>query len=163
MRQKGVMWPIAVAIILAITVGVNFWVLHLAGSDPSFAVEPDYYRKAVHWDDEMAQQRANAALGWTLAPRIAGIAPDGEAPLVVALTDSSGRPVTGATVRVTALHVARASHTLQAALVPDASDAYRAELPLVRPGWWELHFDVSRGGERFTAIRRIDVPAAPHT
>ena len=37
----------------------------LATSDASFAVEPDYYQKALHWDATVAQRRENARLAWS--------------------------------------------------------------------------------------------------
>ena len=47
-------WIAAVVLILGTTVAANFYVMHLAGDDPSFAIEPDYYDRALHWDDELA-------------------------------------------------------------------------------------------------------------
>ena len=48
-------WPIGVATILASTVVANIIVMQIANDDPSFAVEPDYYRKAVNFDATMAE------------------------------------------------------------------------------------------------------------
>ena len=62
--KPGMGWPIGVTVILGATIAVNLWVMKIANSDPSFAIEPDYYRKAVHYDSTMAQQRLNASLGW---------------------------------------------------------------------------------------------------
>ena len=52
--------------VLALTVAGNLWVMRIANADPSFSVEPDYYRKAVDWDSTMAQRARNEALGWQL-------------------------------------------------------------------------------------------------
>ena len=151
--RTGRGWPIAVAVILGATVALNLWVARLAGSDPSFAIEPDYYQKALHWDDEMAQQRANEALGWRLEPALAPIDRAG-ARLTVRLTDRAGAPLSGATVTVQALAVARASRSVHATLAPGAGD-YGAVLPLHTDGEWELRFEARRGAERFTAVRRL--------
>ena len=55
--KRGLWWPIAVAAILATTVAANIWVMMIANDDPSFAIEPDYYRKALAWDTTLAQSR----------------------------------------------------------------------------------------------------------
>ena len=51
--KRGMGWPIGiVAILLAGVVG-NLAVIVITKDDPSFSVEPDYYRKAVDWDERM--------------------------------------------------------------------------------------------------------------
>ena len=40
--------------------------VYVATSDGSFAVEPDYYQKALHWDDARSAAAENAGLGWTV-------------------------------------------------------------------------------------------------
>ena len=158
---RGIGWPIGVAAILAVTVGVNIWVAVIAGDDPSFAVEQDYYRKAVSWDSTLAQQRANERLGWQLVPALGSVPPGGTTPLTVRLVDSTGAPIADATVRVSAFYNARAGTVLEATLAPDAQ-GYEARLPIRHTGAWELRFDVRRGGERFTAVSRVDaVPSGP--
>lgn len=161
--SRGLAWPIGLAVILAISVGANMFVFHLASDDPSFAVEPDYYRKAVQWDDELAQRRRNAELGWraaaTLAAAREGAAGGDATELRVRLTDSAGAPLDGAAVSVEALAIDRASQvatfTLAAASDP-AGGVYSAMLPAARAGRWELRLVATRGGERFTAVERLE-------
>ena len=43
--RRGLGWPIAMSVILAGTVALNFWVMHLARSDPSFAVGTARYQR----------------------------------------------------------------------------------------------------------------------
>ena len=64
-HQRGRAWPIAIAGILFAGIASNVGFAILASSDPAAAVEPDYYRKAVAWDQEMAQEERNIALGWS--------------------------------------------------------------------------------------------------
>ncbi len=72
--NKGVGWPIGVATILVLVVAANVWVAIIANRDPSFAIEPDYYAKAVAWDSSMAQARHNATLNWSLTPTLGAFA-----------------------------------------------------------------------------------------
>ncbi len=154
--KRGTGWPIAMGVILASTVGVNLWVAHLANSDPSVAVEPDYYDKAIHWDDHMAQVRQNEALGWTVAPSLSPIVADSGAQLQVALHDRAGRPLDGAQVAVTAVNNLTASEPLAATLTARGEGMYTVHLPMRQTGLWELRFDVKRGTDHFTADVRLD-------
>ncbi len=157
--KSGMGWPIAMTAILATTVVANFGVLYVADHDPSFVVEKDYYQKAVHYDDEIDQELRNQKLGWTLQPTVAPIAPNGSG-VNVRLSDAGGRPLGGATVRVSALFNARAGDVLDATLsaVAPGSNDYFARLPMRHAGEWELRFDATRGSDHFTAVRRVDVP-----
>lgn len=158
--KRGAWWPIGMATILALTVGANFWVLAVANDDPSFAVEPDYYHKALHWDDEMAQQERNIVLGWRLTPTLAPFGAHG-ALLTVQLTDSTGAALAGATVRVSALSIARAGRVLDATLAATPGSEYAATIPVDRAGEWELRFEAVRDGQRFTAVRRLEATPLP--
>jgi nitrogen fixation protein FixH len=147
-------------VILAATVMLNFYVMHLARSDASFAVEPDYYARAVHWDDELAQRSRNAALGWRLSPTLSRDGSDG-VHVRVRLSDAGGRPVVGASLEVEAFAIARSAQvqrmTLASAGDP-AEGAYDGRLALSHPGQWELRVSVTRGEERFTAVHRVEAP-----
>ena len=158
--KRGAWWPIGIASVLAITVGANFWVLAVASDDPSFAVEPDYYQKALHWDDEMAQQERNASLKWQLTPALAPFGSRG-AVLTVHLADSTGAALTGVKVTVAALANARANRVVDATLVAGPHDSYAVVLPISRAGEWELRFEAIRGADRFTAVRRVEATAQP--
>ncbi|HEY0971649.1 MAG TPA: FixH family protein [Gemmatimonadales bacterium] len=156
-RGRGLGWPIGIAIILAIGVAANIYMMRLAAGDPSFAVEPDYYRKAVHHDDVMAQRSRNAELGWTLEPEVASGAP-GAATLRVRLADAEGDAISGATLSVEAFPIARSGDVVRATLVASAEGGdYAVELPVRHAGRWELRFDASRGGDRFTAVERVEI------
>ena len=158
--KRGTLWPLGIGAVLVGTMGVNVWMLAVAGSDPSAVVEADYYRRALAYDGELAQARANVALGWTLAPPLAPVGAARRARLVVALRDRDGRPVDGATLRVEGFAIARSATVVGAALVSRGGGRYEASLPVAAMGLWELRFAARRGTERFTAEARLDaVPA----
>lgn len=157
--KRGLQWPIGIALVLILSAGSNIWVALIAAHDEAFAVEPDYYQKAVHFDDEMALRAGSAKLGWRVIPTLALGVPGQSGSLDATVTDSSGTPITGATVQVLAMHNARASHQLTATLLDAGEGRYRAPLDAVRPGEWELRFLVTRGTVRFAVRERVD--AAP--
>jgi len=151
-------WIAAVVLILGTTVAANFYVMHLAGDDPSFAIEPDYYDRALHWDDELAQRERNARLGWRAAPTLDAASAPGT--VHVRLADAAGVPVRDATVRVSAFPIARSAQLAEATLSPLADGAYAAPFPVQRSGAWEVRVEAVRGEDRFTSVHRLDVPAA---
>ncbi|RMG12758.1 MAG: hypothetical protein D6731_13340 [Planctomycetota bacterium] len=150
-------WTLAIVSLLGFGVFVHGVLLAYALSDPSAVAEPDYYAKALAWDEHLRQEAQNRALGWRLevsaTPR-----PSGQR-LFVRLLDRDGRPLAGAKVHVLAFHKARRAESIEVEL-PEVSGGYAAELPARRPGLWELRFACQHGGQRFT-LRTEHSFAAP--
>jgi nitrogen fixation protein FixH len=142
-------WPLVIAGALVLHVAAMMVMVWISTSDASYAVEPDYYAKALAWDDRRAQDRANTELGWVL-DFVVEPAPAGQDPrLRVTLVDDAGAPVTGAVVSVEAFSNIRRDHVLTATLTATA-DGYEASLPMRGNGRWEFRFEVTRGDELFT-------------
>ncbi|MCC6317896.1 MAG: FixH family protein [Gemmatimonadaceae bacterium] len=154
-------WPAGIATVLGLTVAGNVWMMAVAGSDPAFAVEPDYYRKAVTWDAHMAQARANAALGWSAQARLELAQPGAPGRIAVTLRDRVGSMIAGASVRVEAMHNARASRRLEVALGARAPGEYSAAIDADRPGEWEVRISAEAGAQRFTETLRLTVSRPP--
>lgn len=153
--KRAQLWPIAIVLVLLITVGANLWVMRIASADPSFAIEPDYYAQAVRWDSTLAQQARNRALGWRLEPTLRRDA-GGGADLRVRVVDAGGVGIHDATVLVTAFAVARSARRMEIALVPGL-DGYSGHVDAAKAhaGRWELRFDVRRGADRLTSTQRV--------
>jgi len=154
--KRGTWWPIGITTVLATTVAANLWVMRLANDDPSFAIEPDYYRKAIMWDSTLAQERQDSILGWRLTPKLHIMSATGKARLSVTLTDATGAPISGAVVKVAALPVARANEVHEATLAADGASEYATQLDARRQGRWELRFDVRAGSTHFTDVARVE-------
>jgi nitrogen fixation protein FixH len=158
--KRGTAWPLAVTTMLGLTVAANIWLIRVAGGDPSFAVEENYYERGVRWDDELEQRAHNRELGWRLAAKLSPIQQESGALLRITLADSAVMPISGASVVVRAVHVARAGHPMELTLAAGAPGEYEVRVPIARAGIWELRIDVQRGKERFTATERLDVHTA---
>ena len=147
-------WPIGITVTLTVFVIANLLLMRIAGADPSFAVEPDYYRKAVTFDSTMDAERASVALGWTassvLSPNDAG------AMLTVTLVDGHGAPVSDATVTISARFVARANDVLTASLNEVAPGRYSATIGARHAGQWEIRVNATRNTEHFFASTRAE-------
>lgn len=155
--KKGLGWPIGIATILFATVASNVGVILLTKDDPSFAVEPDYYRKAVEWDSTTARRARSDALGWQVTPQVTV----GTTSSTVALTlvDSAGAPVTGADVTGELLHIARAAD-MQPVTFMATADGYAATVRMPRAGVWELRLQATRGDDTFLRTLRVETTVA---
>ena len=153
LRLRGMAWALAPALILGAGLAGLGVMTALAIDDPSFALEPNYYQKAVDLDDEKRQQAQNRELGWELELGPAEITDQTGVDLAVTLTSAEG-PLDDAAVQVRAFHNARAADVHELALEAVGEGVYRARLADVRPGLWEFRFVVERHGVRFTDVQR---------
>jgi nitrogen fixation protein FixH len=154
--RTGSFWAFVPAGLLTLLIGIQLVLVRRALSDPSVAVEDDYYRKALAWDARRAEALADARLGWQLAADLLSVGADG-ADVRVVLRDRAGAPVEGARLEVEAFAVARANRVVRATFTETAGGEYRARLPVDRFGLWELSFRAARGGDHFTADLREDL------
>lgn len=157
--KKGMQWPIGVAAVLALTVAANIYVMVRANDDPSVAIAKDYYQRAVRFDADQALRQRSKRLGWRVSLEAARTSA-AEATVTAVLVDSTGAPIRGAIVRIAAHAVARSNDVFTATALP-AGDRYLVALPVNRGGLWDLDVEAVRGGERFVATQRLDLPDRP--
>lgn len=145
-RIPGPLWLVGGLLCLNFTVvGVT---LYLAHSDPTFAVEPDYYGKAIRWDaDEAARERATA-LGWTLeVDAAAGLSSTGMRTLTIRLRDRESQPVMGAVVETESFSHRVASRRFAGACVERGPGIYQIDVPFLGEGLHEVRAAISARGE----------------
>ncbi len=168
--KKGMGWPIGVVVILVATVASNISVIVLTRDDPSFAVEPDYYRKAVAWDSTQERVAESDALHWRLSAHVSALNAaenSGSRTLTIELTDNTGAAVRNASLSGSLLHVARANDVQRIAFTENAAGQYVVTVPMPRDGIWELRLAAQRQTDRFQETVRIDTerdlitPAGP--
>ncbi len=155
--KAGMMWPIGITAILGATVAANIVMMRLASDDPSMAIEPDYYKKAVDFDSTMAAERRSNALGWTAVSSIDPIVAGKPTRVRVRLATVDGTPIPDATVRVVALFNARANDLKQATMVAQSDSSYAASLDIGFPGQWEVRVDATRGAAHLISTSRVEV------
>lgn len=147
----GLLGGHVVFILLAIT---------LATGDRSFAVVPDYYQKAVAYDDRKAALAVSAALGWRVALEPgAQVTSLGERDVLVRLRDREGAAVSGAQVAVSGYHFSRADEPVSFELAEALPGQYVGRAPLGREGFWWFELTAVRGGEDFFTEFKQFVPA----
>lgn len=116
------------------------WVIMVraALSDPGFAIEPDYYKRASNIDQDKLRQMASARLGWKVQIESLGIRTDSQAELKVSLRDRDGEPLPDLQVSAVAFFNGRANE-LHTVFLPSAGKGlYVGRIEHARPGLWEI-------------------------
>ncbi|ORE89993.1 FixH family protein [Aurantimonas sp. 22II-16-19i] len=116
---------------------VNLTMAYFAKTTWSGLVVPNSYVASQTFDADTARRRNEAARGWSAETSYA------EGRFRLALADASGRPVTGAVVRVTIGHPVNATLDRTLTLTP-TGDGYEGETDLT-PGRWEARLAVEAG------------------
>lgn len=147
---------VPVGLLSAMFIGLGT-LTYIAVSDPHFALEPDYYDKAVHWDRSQALARESAATGLRVTVAPLHRSSDGSVVVRLSLVDRDVRPVVGATVAVEAFPNAFASHVERPALSEEGPGVYVGRIPRAVLGVWELRLTATSGALRFRQVVRQDV------
>ncbi len=154
------LWPAALVAVLGITVLANVAIYWTANHDTSFAVEPDYYQRAIDWDSTVARGQRSAALGWDTKVQLAP--PEGgHATLSVTITNRDGLPLDSADVRAVLSHNAQGATVYSLRLLAAGPGLYAARVPSTAQGLWRLDLAATRGDDAF--VERITVDnGTPH-
>lgn len=153
-------WPLLVIGLLSGQLLVCSAIIYFANADPSMAVEPQYYEKALAWNHEAAQRERNRRLGWRVKALLESSASAGAFDICLTLHDPRDQPIRGATVGVTAFPHLRSRERRSIALQEQADGTYIATLPAARPGLWELRVRASRGSDEFSETLTVEARAA---
>ena len=157
-RRVRLSWAfVPVALLVSSAVGVGS-MAYVAVRDPHFAIESDYYQKAIQWDQSQAQAGENRRLGYRLAlPSRVQLDEHGRAQLELSLIDRRGQPVLGARVSAEAFANAYSgvSHGLTFSEQPPGT--YRATLAPPHSGLWIFRVRAQLGGDTVTADLRADL------
>ena len=149
--SRAWVWPLAVVGMLSVSMTVCAITVIAAVGDPSYAIEDDYYQKAVDWDHSREVELASKDLGW----RSDATLTTSDGVLTVALNDGDGSPVSAASVRALVFHHARRGDAQDLVLRSQGDGRYTAMLNRPREGQWQVRIRASRGRDRF--VRTLDI------
>lgn len=158
-RATGRFWPLFIVGLILAQVSAAGALIWYAVSDPTFAIEPNYYQKALNWDDTARQHAANRSLAWKPTLEFADQSQGGTRTTRLQIVDAGGTPIESARVTVESFFHAAANQRTTTDLRWDADErAYVGTLPIDRGGVWEMRFDIVRGADRFTFIEDRYLP-----
>ena len=167
-RRAGMFWGSLVVGLLGIQVVVGVGAVIVATGDPSVSVVPDYYDKALRWDDEKRSRADSEALGWRADISVPGGADrNGDRTVVVRLRDGEGTAIDGAAVILSLYHHARASELQELKLRGHGDGHYSGTARMPLGGLWQFELRSLRptvdgdSSERHRLSRTIDVGASP--
>ncbi|MEL7370336.1 MAG: FixH family protein [Myxococcota bacterium] len=152
MLKNGLWFPLLITTLLVASVAGNVFMVMRAANDPGFAVEPDYYRKAVEWDRLQAERAQSNELGWNV------VVDARKDELRIRMTDRLGRPIEGASVVVEAFFNARANDRVTAQMEPKGLGVYTWAHTFPQPGLWEYRLAAFRDADRFTYVTQQELP-----
>jgi nitrogen fixation protein FixH len=161
--RAAMIWPGIIIGLLAAQMLLLLTMAYIATSDRSFAVEPDYYQKALNWDQLAAQNRMNEQLGWSAHIQVSDAADlMKRRDVTCTLTDDSGEPLSGVTVELVAFPHARGEERMTLGLAEQNEGKYATNMPITRTGLWEFRITASRDAHRFTRViqQQVDPPGA---
>ncbi len=159
-KARPWLWPTIIIGGLAVHVIGLVLVVLIATRDPSFAVEPNSYQKALGWDASAARLRASQQLGWTASLQVEPNADiRGQRRLACRITDRDGIAVVGASVQLLMFHHARAADRVQVSLKPEQDGSYSATVSMKRAGLWEVRITAKRGDALFGSVVMQEIAA----
>jgi FixH len=156
--KAGAVWAwVPAGLLLCMFFGIGT-LAYIAIDDPNFALEPDYYAKALHWDQAQAQSRENDALGYQLSLRQPlVISAAGSADVELTLKDRGAADISGASVEVSAFPNAFAGKVEHLLLREVSPGVYRGQIARGWPGLWELRCVVTFGSAHYARALRNDM------
>ncbi|HRQ73547.1 MAG TPA: FixH family protein [Phycisphaerales bacterium] len=155
-------WPGMVVALISISLCFAGVTAFIALTDPSFAVEPDYYEKALRWDESREQSARNDELDWRVRIEVAGTTDAlGRREVRLTALDADGRPLEEAAASVEMFHHARSSQRLTATLTESTPGVFVGPLPIAREGLWEVRFEIRRAADAFTGSAEVRVAGGP--
>ncbi|KAA0216685.1 MAG: hypothetical protein DYG94_08765 [Leptolyngbya sp. PLA3] len=137
-RPRGWIWPVVVIGLLGLNVLVVTVTVIVAGSDPSVAVEPDYYRKALAWDAGRAERRDPGEDGIDVSIQLLPDPDRLNAGQVVVSLSREGTPIEHARIEAEVFHYARSGERQAVRLVEQGAGVYTGRASLRREGNWEV-------------------------
>lgn len=160
--KKFFPWPGMVIVFILSNIAVCAVTITVSIRAGDRGVEPEYYQKAVQWDQAVAAKEASDKLGWRIE---FGTAPMVGQPVRVRVVDIAGHEIEGATISLEAFHHAKASKRYRVTLTRDAGADSRDFAP-DRPGLWEFRWKVAAPAGHFEHAQEVDVlplnPALAH-
>lgn len=148
-KKRRSPWPFAIVGVFAVQACVLGATMVMAARSPSMP-EPDYYAKALSWDERAAAVARPRAEGWSWSV-------SGHGRMVtVTIADGAGAALAGAAVDATAFHGTTALDRHAVAFVETAPGVYRGSLPERRAGFWELRFEIEHDGRPALLTERVE-------
>ncbi|MBL8763319.1 MAG: FixH family protein [Phycisphaerae bacterium] len=158
--SSGRLWPVLILMLIGMNASIVGATVYFALSDGSVATEPEYYAKALRFEETIRQRERSAELGWIARPTVRWLDNGRAARLVVTLSDREGRAINGARVTAVAFANVRSGERQPLNLGPTDLGAgeYEAPIRIDRPGLWHIRIGAEHEGSSFVRETDLLVP-----
>ncbi len=136
-RPRGWWIPYTFVLGFLVMLGANGTMVYMALSSWVGLETNEHYRKGLDYNRALEGARAQAERGWRASPAVVPLAGQ-VARVEFGLADRDGVPLTGATVRAMMVRPTYEGHDFSAPLAEVSPGRYAADLPMPRPGIWDL-------------------------
>ncbi|TWT82665.1 FixH [Planctomycetes bacterium CA13] len=160
-HRAALRWGGFVVGLLTLQVIVGVVAIILATNDPSAAVLPDYYDKALHWDNQKEAEAASRELGWKFT--LLAMQEGDKTGIQGQLKDGDGSPISIASGTLELYHHSRASQIDKITLPPSSQGTFGISGCLPQDGLWQANLDVTdANGKRFvnSQVMMVKTPDA---
>ncbi len=159
--KKFFPWPGMVVVFILGNIAVCAVTVSLAMRAGDRGVEPEYYNKAIHWDQAVAAQEASDKLGWRI---VFTHQPAVGQPVRVRVVDLNGAEVPDAKISLETFHHATASKRFDLTLTRDAAsaDEVAPDFAPDREGLWEFRWKVESPAGTFEHEQAVVVLSGSH-
>lgn len=134
-------WTAGIVGLLSLQICVGGAALYLANSDPTVAIIPDYYHKAVNWDATRRSMKLTQQLGWQIDVSV-GDAAQGARTISLSLSSDTSHPIDNQRVTAEVYHHACGDEVFELSFLEAGDGRYWAECPLVQAGLWQVTFQI---------------------
>jgi len=155
--SSGRFWIFLVVFLLAGNTAA-LGILLVKSGDPGPRVMPDYYRRAIEWDQTVAALEASDELGWSVDAALAATEP-ARARLEVTVKTGAGAPVTGASVEAEVRHNSRAVGSATLFLQEVSPGQYQAVAPVELAGLHVVDVRARSGADHYVGSRTVELEA----
>ncbi|QDV10035.1 FixH [Planctomycetes bacterium Poly30] len=157
-RLASYRWPMIVVGLLVGHVGAMALAVNIAGRDNGNSVLPDYYARALAWDDMRAKAADSALLGWEVFVNTSPfLEENGRRNLRVEILDKLKNPVHGAKVSVRFWHRAQGKAVDGMLAEVGETGVYQGMVPMTQPGLWNCDLAAELGDLLHVSARELRV------
>lgn len=159
-RRAKRFWVSLVIVLLGIQLAIGGVAIHLAISDPSAAVIPNYHDAALNWDDAQRARLASSRLGWTVQISASDIVDTrGMRAVEITIQDELGRGIDMLRISGRVYHHARAADVKNIELPSVGDGRYLTMAAMPQGGLWQIDVAIEGASERMTEATTLEIPA----
>ncbi len=148
-------WFWAMISMVLTAIGGIIWMIYMAGDSSTRMVNPDYYKRGEHYEENMLKQMARDP-GWKMKisiPEFVDVAV--VTPFTFNITDKDGAPIDPDSVIFYAYRPSGAQYDFSLPMERVAKGEYRVEASFSLKGAWDILVAVTNGEDEYQETGHI--------